>query len=263
MISKEVFTYLLIEHIFRAVKYPMAPHPTFKKGFGVSFLLIIWIVILHIPFYIATKVSSNGACYIDFRGISPFTEKLDDMSYDEETGQNTGMWNHILIALPISIVGFIFPSFLVGLFYHKATKAMNTTFKALAIKMETGKDSENRITPNAGRKKIKSKERKSPKKNTSPAVLRRQKENRLVSKLMLCITIFTCVVYVPYFVMDWVTMLFPKVWLNHTLDMVKALTLLSYLFILHSSVSSLFYAGMHKEVKKLAKRMVCKKQGRV
>ena len=278
---------------FRAIKFPMAPHPTFKVGFGVSFLIIIFIVILHTPFYIASKISVNGVCYVDLREISEVTKKLDDLSKDEETGMNTGIWNHLLIVTPISIIGYILPIILVGTFYRQATKALSAELQSFVERIQEGKPAQtkedcgkqraeksverkekmkakggkNRKTVEKQRseksverkEKVKAKGGKNSKTVEFGFAIRRQKENKSVAQLMLCITIVTCMIQMPCFVLDLVTMLFSKYWLEHPMAFVKAFTLLSYLYVLHSAVSPLFYAGMHKEVRKLSKRIICKK----
>ena len=252
---------------FRAIKFPMAPHPTFKVGFGVSFLIIIFIVILHTPFYIASKISVNGVCYVDLREISEITKKLDDLSKDEETGMNTGIWNHLLIVTPISIIGYILPIILVGTFYRQATRALSAELQSFVERIQEGKPAQTkedcgkqRAEKSVERKeKVKAKGGKNSKTVEFGFAIRRQKENKSVAQLMLCITIVTCMIQMPCFVLDLVTMLFSKYWLEHPLAFVKAFTLLSYLYVLHSAVSPLFYAGMHKEVRKLSKRIICKK----
>ena len=260
---KLVNKYFYLYH--RALKYPLSAHLSYKSGFAVSFLLLVVIVISHTPIYLTSRVSYNKVCYVDFSTLSSFTEKLYNLSFDVETGIHTDVWNRTLVMIPITLVGGVLPVLLIGIFYYKATKAMNAYLRELAEKIEKDipqktdeMSSKEQSDPKETNDRNKPKERKKVQ-YKSNAILRRQRENKAVAKLMMYITILTSVFYLPTLILDWVPIVFPKILYDKMADFEKAAALLAYTPIFQSSASPLFYAGMHKDVKRIAKRIFCRR----
>ena len=219
----------------------MSSHHSYKVGFAVSFLIMITQPILYTPLYVAAEML-DGLCHMNYQGLSSLSQKLYEQSYDEDTKFYSDVWNEILIMLPNTLIGCFVPVFLVGLFYHKATNALNDSLSRLSAK----KDQSN---------PAKISESNENETKSTKGMLKRQKENKAVAKLMMCISVLTCAIYVPTVLFDWVVMFSPRFTFTHIATVTKATTVLQYMLIFHAFASPLFYAGLHREVRKLVRRL--------
>ena len=244
----------------RAVKYPMIPHPSYKVGFAVSLLIMAFQPILCTPLYVAAE-EEVGVCYMNYKSLSPLSEELYELSIDDDLEEiHSDVWNEAVIMIPNTLIGYFLPLYLNGLFYHKATKAMNASLNELAAKEGHAKTNTQGTTAEPKTRGTKNKKGKAEESRAKPsrAVLQRQKENKAVAKLMMCISVLTCFIYLPMMAFDWVVILSPTFVHKNMNSVTHALYVMNYLLIVHSSVSPLFYAGMHREVKGAVKKLICR-----
>ena len=215
----------------------MEPHPSYKKGFGATALIMAFVACLQIPEYLAIT-SMYGICVAKYKDLNSLTQKLYKLSLNKDQGLYTDHWNEILFKVPTTTIGLFLPVFLTGLFNYWATTRLNATLKAVT---------ENSNSPSEkGKRKNES--------NANRTLLQRQKENRKVAKLMLCITAFTSVVFLPLWISCWIFPAAPGFVFKYNKQYLQSQTFFQYLSLLHSLAAPLFYAGMHKNVRHMLKK---------
>ena len=220
---------------FRTITSPMEPHPSYKRGLGVTALLVACMVCLQIPQFLAVT-AIDGICVANYKDLTSLTQKLFKLSFNEMVGVHTDIWNEIIFNVPTAAIGVFLPVFFTGFFNHRATTRMNDTLKA--------------VTKRSNLSKGKGKEES----NANRSLLQRQKENRKVTKLMVCITCFTSVIFLPMWISCWIFPAAPEFVLKYPNEFLELQTSLKCLWLLHSLAAPLFYAGMHKKVRKMFKR---------
>ena len=139
----------------------MEPHPSYKRGFGVTALLMACVISLQIPQFLAIT-AVDGICVANYKDLTRLTQKLYELSFNERVGVHTDRWNEIIFNVPTAAIGMFLPVFFTGFFNHRATRRMNDTLKAAT----------RRSNPSKG----KGEGKEASKANSS--LLQRQKENR-------------------------------------------------------------------------------------
>ena len=230
----------------RIITSPMEPHQSYKRGFIAAALAMAFVACIQIPQYMAiTSVDGGRLCVVSYKDLTWITKKLYTLSLDEELGVYTDKWNEILFNVPKFVIGLFLPLFLTGFFNHKATKGLNETLKAVGEISSPSK------------RKVSSKDES----NANRFLIRRQKENRKVTKLMVSITTFTAVTFLPFWISCFIWPVAPKLLLRYPIKFMEVQTCLKYLWLLHSLASPLFYAGMHRKVRNIFKQSCQRRRG--